>query len=77
MSQMNPPHFPKIYSNITFPFMPRFFEWSLPFRFSDQKFVRISRFSHIIYILGLLRNLLPLKMAELLGGFSTIFFFTG
>jgi hypothetical protein len=27
--------------------------------------------------LGLLRNLLPLKMAEFLGGFSTIFFFTG
>jgi hypothetical protein len=25
----------------------------------------------------LLRNLLPLKMAEFLGGFSTIFFFTG
>jgi hypothetical protein len=27
--------------------------------------------------LGLLRNLLPLKMAEFLGGFSTVFFFTG
>jgi hypothetical protein len=27
--------------------------------------------------LGLLCNLLPLKMAEFLGGFSTIFFFTG
>jgi hypothetical protein len=27
--------------------------------------------------LGLLRNLLPLKVAEFLGGFSTIFFFTG
>jgi hypothetical protein len=27
--------------------------------------------------LGLLRNLLPLKMAEFLGGFSTIFLFTG
>jgi hypothetical protein len=27
--------------------------------------------------LGLLRNLLPLKMAEFLGRFSTIFFFTG
>jgi hypothetical protein len=27
--------------------------------------------------LGLLRNLLPLKMAEFLGGFSTIFVFTG
>jgi hypothetical protein len=27
--------------------------------------------------LGLLRNLLPLKMAEFLGGLSTIFFFTG
>jgi hypothetical protein len=26
--------------------------------------------------LGLPRNLLPLKMAEFLGGFSTIFFFT-
>jgi hypothetical protein len=27
--------------------------------------------------LGPLRNLLPLKMAEFLGGFSTIFFFRG
>jgi hypothetical protein len=27
--------------------------------------------------LGLLRNLLPLKMAEFLGGFLTNFFFTG
>jgi hypothetical protein len=27
--------------------------------------------------LGLLRNLLPLKMAEFLGGFSTIVLFTG
>jgi hypothetical protein len=27
--------------------------------------------------LGFLRNLLPLKVAEFLGGFSTIFFFTG
>jgi hypothetical protein len=27
--------------------------------------------------LGLLRNLLPLKMAEFLGGFLTVFFFTG
>jgi hypothetical protein len=27
--------------------------------------------------LGLLRNLLPLKTAEFLGGFSTILFFTG
>jgi hypothetical protein len=27
--------------------------------------------------LGLLLNLLPLKMAEFLGGFSTVFFFTG
>jgi hypothetical protein len=27
--------------------------------------------------LGLLRNLLPLRMAEFLGGFSTIFYFTG
>jgi hypothetical protein len=27
--------------------------------------------------LGLLRNLLPLKMSEFLGGFSTMFFFTG
>jgi hypothetical protein len=27
--------------------------------------------------LGLPRNLLPLKMAEFLGGFSTILFFTG
>jgi hypothetical protein len=27
--------------------------------------------------LGLLCNLLPLKMVEFLGGFSTIFFFTG
>jgi hypothetical protein len=27
--------------------------------------------------LGLIRNLLPLKMAEFLGGFSTIFFLQG
>jgi hypothetical protein len=27
--------------------------------------------------LGLLRNLFPLKIAEFLGGFSTIFFLTG
>jgi len=43
--QMNPAHtyppcFPKIRSNIIFQFTPRFLEWSLPFRFYNQNFVR-------------------------------------
>jgi len=56
LSQMNAVHtfanyFPKIYSNIVFPSMPRYSTWSLPFRFSDENFVRISQFSHACYIL--------------------------
>jgi hypothetical protein len=33
---ISPPSFPKIHSNITFPFTPRFSEWSPPFMFSNQ-----------------------------------------
>jgi hypothetical protein len=47
LSQMNPLHtlphyFPKVHSDITFPPMSRSSEWSLPFRFLDQNFVRVS-----------------------------------
>jgi hypothetical protein len=50
LSQMHPvctfpPYFPKIHSNITFLFTPTSSKWSLPFRFSDQNFVRISHLS--------------------------------
>jgi hypothetical protein len=34
-----PPYFPKIHSNIIFPYTPASSEWSLPFRASDQNFV--------------------------------------
>jgi hypothetical protein len=37
-----PPYFPKIYSNINIPSMPRSSEWSFRFRFSDQNYVYIS-----------------------------------
>jgi len=46
LSQMHPVHtfpsyFPKIHSVIFLPSTPRFFKWSLPFRFPDQNFVCI------------------------------------
>jgi len=46
-----PPYFRNINSNTTFPFTPKSSEWSLPFRFSDQKFVSISRIFHACYML--------------------------
>jgi len=53
--QMHPvhtflPYFPKIHFNIIFPSTPRYSEWSLPFRFSDQNVVCISRLSHACYM---------------------------
>jgi hypothetical protein len=46
--------------------------------FLSTKSLSLSLFGSTASLgLGLLRNLLPLKMAEFLGGFSTIFFFTG
>jgi hypothetical protein len=45
-----PPYFPNIHSNITIPSTPRSSEWSLPFRFSNQDTVRISRLSHACYM---------------------------
>jgi len=55
LSQMNPvrifsPYFPKIHSNIIFPLTPRSSEWFLPFRFSDQNIVWISRLPHSCYM---------------------------
>jgi len=40
-----PPYFPTVHSNIIFPPRPRSFEWSFPFRFSDQNFLLISPYS--------------------------------
>jgi hypothetical protein len=55
MSQMQPVHtfplyFPRIHSNIIFPSTPRTSVWSLPFRISDQNFVRISHLSCACYM---------------------------
>jgi len=41
-----PPCFPKNYSNTIVPSIPRSYEWSIPFRFSDQNFVCISCLPH-------------------------------
>jgi len=56
MSQMNPihtfpPYFSKFHSNIILQTMPMSSEWSLPFRFSDQNFLRISHLTHACYML--------------------------
>jgi len=45
-----PPYFPKIHSNIIIPSTPWSSEWSLPFKFSKQNFVRMSHFSHACYM---------------------------
>jgi len=50
-SQLHPFHnspyyFSKSHSHIIFPSTPRSTEWSLPFRFTDQNFVRIYNLSH-------------------------------
>jgi hypothetical protein len=45
-----PTAFPKIHFNITILHMPRASKWSLPFRFTDKKFVCISRVSHARYL---------------------------
>jgi hypothetical protein len=56
LSQMHPahifpPYFPKIHSNIIFPSTRRSSEWSLPFRFSDKNFLRISYLLHACHML--------------------------
>jgi len=55
LSQMHPLHtfrlyFPKIDSDIIFPSMPMYFDWSLPFRFSDQSIVLISHLYRACYM---------------------------
>jgi len=55
LSQMYPVHifpsyFPKIHSNIIYPSTPSSFDWSLPFRSSDQNFVRPSQLRHACYM---------------------------
>jgi hypothetical protein len=40
-----PPYFPKTHFNIILPPTPSYFEWSLPYRYSDQNLVRISYLS--------------------------------
>jgi hypothetical protein len=50
LSQMNPVHtfppcFRNIHLNVISPSTPLSYEWSLPFRFSDQNFVCISHLS--------------------------------
>jgi len=54
LSQMNPVHTylhyaPKIHFNIILS-TPKFSEWSLPFRFSDQNVLCISYLSHLCYM---------------------------
>jgi len=48
LSQLNPintiaPHFFKMHFNVIFPSTASYVKWFLPFRFSDQNFVCISR----------------------------------
>jgi len=45
-----PPYFPKTNSNTILPLRPRSSKWSLPYRFSNQNFVRISYRSHACYV---------------------------
>jgi len=47
-----PPYFPKILSNIIIRSTPSSYEWSLPFRITDQKFILISYLSHACYMTG-------------------------
>jgi hypothetical protein len=51
---MNPVHTLTSYffeiNNIVFPSTPKFSEWSLPFRFTDQAFALISHLTHACYI---------------------------
>jgi len=55
LSQMNPYHtlppcFPKIHSNIVFPYTPLSSQWPLLFKFSDQNYAYISHLSHACYM---------------------------
>jgi len=55
LCQTNPVHnfsfyFPKIHPIIILPSMPRSSKWSLPFRFSNKKFVCISHPFHVCYM---------------------------
>jgi hypothetical protein len=55
LGQMNPihtfpPYFPKNHSNILPP-MPRYSQWSLPFRFPDKKFVPVSQLLCVLHVL--------------------------
>jgi hypothetical protein len=55
ISQMNsvhnfPPYFSKIHSTCIFPSMPKSSTWSLPFGFSNQRFVCISHLYCACYI---------------------------
>jgi len=43
------PYFPNIHSTVVFPSTPVSSEWSLPVRYSDQNFSRISYFCHACY----------------------------
>jgi len=45
-----PKYVSKIYYNIILSSTPRFSEWYLPFRFSNQNFVLISHLSHACYV---------------------------
>jgi len=45
-----PPSFPKIHSNNNFWPMSSSFEWSLPFRFSDENIICISHLSYEFYM---------------------------
>jgi hypothetical protein len=55
----SPPYFYKIHCNINFPSTSRSSELPLPFRFSDQNFIRISNFSNTCYISS---HLIPLEL---------------
>jgi hypothetical protein len=46
----SPPAFPKVHSNIILPSTLRSSEWSLPIRFSDHNFIRISHLFHACYV---------------------------
>jgi hypothetical protein len=53
LSQINPNHSPKIFNihvNIIPSFISMSSKWSLPFKFSDQNYVRISHIFHSCYM---------------------------